>query len=237
MRYCTKHLANRPAIDCKSQLCGPTSCRIAVAASCRESLTHCGQIRSDWNQRRAGLWQLGPRLRFLLLGHSCPRHWPNKVALSSDCHVQITIASTVFYGHATDMNVHPTFDRPTSPEADFGVGRTQRSAVPAGLWLLPELRFAGCGLQTQPKILRPDDALVFRTLIIGTRKEAIHRRRCISAAAILSVAFRPLVISALLLLLFSLTLGVGVLILCDRRLRMKFRSFTSDRTQHLVGPA
>gem|GEM_PF-4624232 len=23
----------------------------------------------------------------------------------------ITFASTVFYGHATDMNVHPTFDR------------------------------------------------------------------------------------------------------------------------------
>ena len=32
-----------------------------------------------------------------------------QVALSSGCQGQITIASTVFYGHATDMNVHPTF--------------------------------------------------------------------------------------------------------------------------------
>ena len=36
----------------------------------------------------------------------------NNVALSSGCQRTITFASTVFHGHATDMNVHPTFDRP-----------------------------------------------------------------------------------------------------------------------------
>ena len=36
-----------------------TSCRIAVAASCRESLTHCGQFRSmEWS--RAEFLKLGP---------------------------------------------------------------------------------------------------------------------------------------------------------------------------------
>jgi hypothetical protein len=34
------------------------------------------------------------------------------VALSSGCQGTVTFASTVFYGHATDMNVHPAFDRP-----------------------------------------------------------------------------------------------------------------------------
>ena len=31
--------------------------------------------------------------------------------LTKGCKVTITLASTVFHGHATDMNVHPTFDR------------------------------------------------------------------------------------------------------------------------------
>ncbi|MEI6540358.1 MAG: hypothetical protein WCO86_12680, partial [Planctomycetota bacterium] len=35
----------------------------------------------------------------------------NNVALSSGCQGTITFVSTVFYGHARDMNVHPTFDR------------------------------------------------------------------------------------------------------------------------------
>ncbi len=34
---------------------------------------------------------------------------------------------------------------------EFGVGRTKPSAVPAGVWQLPELRCAWSGLQTQPK--------------------------------------------------------------------------------------
>ena len=36
----------------------------------------------------------------------------SNVALSSGCQGTIIFASTVFCGHATDMNVHPTFDRP-----------------------------------------------------------------------------------------------------------------------------
>ncbi len=32
---------------------------------------------------------------------------------------------------------------------DFGVGRTKRSAVPAGVWQLPERRSAWSGLQIQ----------------------------------------------------------------------------------------
>ena len=33
---------------------------------------------------------------------------------------------------------------------DSGVGRTKRSAVPAGVWQLPERRCAWSGLQTKP---------------------------------------------------------------------------------------
>ncbi len=36
---------------------------------------------------------------------------------------------------------------------DYGVGRTKRSAVPAGVRHVPELRSAWSGLQTQPRFL------------------------------------------------------------------------------------
>jgi hypothetical protein len=61
---------------------------------------------------------------FLPATHSCssaaiPVAWTfmseifaNNVALSSGCQGTIIFASTVFYGHATDMNVHPAFNRP-----------------------------------------------------------------------------------------------------------------------------
>ena len=80
-------------------------------------------------------------------------------------------------------------------------------------------------------------SLVVRTLIVGASKESMHRCGGVTSAPILSVTLRPFVVSSLFLLLFSLTLGVGVLILCDRRLRMKFKGFIYDRTQHLFGSA
>ena len=79
--------------------------------------------------------------------------------------------------------------------------------------------------------------LVVRTLIVGSSKESMHRCGGVTAAPILSVTLRPFVVGSLFLLLFSLTLGVGVLILCDRRLRMKFKGFIYNRTQHLFGSA
>ena len=72
--------------------------------------------------------------------------------------------------------------------------------------------------------------LVVRSRVVGSSKESMHWRRSVAATAILSVPLRSLVVSALFLLLFSLTLGVGVLILCDRRLRMMFRSLVTNRT-------
>jgi len=52
-----------------------TCCQIAVAASCRESLTRSGRIRSV-KCGRAEFLKLDPSLRFLWLGHSCPRSCP-----------------------------------------------------------------------------------------------------------------------------------------------------------------
>ena len=86
------------------------------------------------------------------------------------------------------------------------------------------------------KLRKPWGSIV-GILIVGSSKESMHRRGGITAAAILSVTLRPLVVSALFLFLFSLTLGVSVLILCDRRLRMKFKGFIVNRTQqHFVPP-
>ena len=79
--------------------------------------------------------------------------------------------------------------------------------------------------------------LVIRSRVVGSSKESMHWRRSVAATAILSVPLRSLVVSALFLLLFSLTLGVGVLILCDRRLRMKSRaSLTTERSTSSVPP-
>ncbi|RLT21670.1 MAG: hypothetical protein DWI29_01570, partial [Planctomycetota bacterium] len=35
---------------------------------------------------------------------------PSTIAMSSGCHGTVNFASAVFRGHATDMNVHPTWD-------------------------------------------------------------------------------------------------------------------------------
>jgi len=96
---------------------------------------------------------------------------------------------------------------------------------------------AGPSLQAFPAERPESMTLVVCGLVVGSSKESMHRRWSVAAAAILSVAFCSLIVSSLFLLLFSLTLGVGVLILCDRRLRMKFRGFMDNRTQHLFGPA
>ena len=74
-------------------------------------------------------------------------------------------------------------------------------------------------------------------LIVGSSKESVHWCGCIAAAAVLPVTLRPLVVGSLLFFLFSLTLGVGVLILCDRRLRMKSKGSINHRTQHPYGSA
>lgn len=67
------------------------------------------------------------------------------------------------------------------------------------------------------------------TRIIRACKEPV-KRSCGTFDAFLTIAFRTLIVGTLFLLLFSLTLGVGVLILCDRRLRLIFRSLVTNRT-------
>jgi len=65
----------------------------------------------------------------------------------------------------------------------------------------------------------------------------MHRCGGVAAATILPVTLRPFVVGSLFFLLLALTLCVSVLVLCDRRLRMKFKGFISYSTQYLVGPA
>lgn len=65
--------------------------------------------------------------------------------------------------------------------------------------------------------------------IVRPCKEPV-KRSCGTLNTFLAIALCPLVVRTLFLLLFSLTLGVGVLILCDSRLRMIFRSLVTNRT-------
>ena len=71
-------------------------------------------------------------------------------------------------------------------------------------------------------------SLVVVTRTVSACKEPVERRRG-TFNAFLAIALRPLVVRTLFLLLFSLTLGVGILILCDLKLRMIFRGLVTNR--------
>ena len=91
---------------------------------------------------------------------------------------------------------------------------------------LPSIRQAGKKTDLR-KVIR-DNSLVVVTRIVRACKEPV-KRSCSTFDAFLAIALRPLVVRTLFLLLFSLTLGVGILILCDLKLRMIFRCLVTNR--------
>ena len=66
------------------------------------------------------------------------------------CRATIAFVSTVFHGHATDMNVHPTDDRTTSNRIRIGIQARLRS-VRVVNWLIADRQFRRHQLFMFPK--------------------------------------------------------------------------------------